>query len=54
VNELVQKVTPTSKKMKKIFRQKFKTPTESIENNKSNDDLKIKEVKRISKPHFQK
>jgi hypothetical protein len=45
VNDLVSKVTPASKKMKKIFRQEFKTPPESIENKKelNNADLKIEE-----------
>jgi hypothetical protein len=42
VNDLVPKVTPTSKKMKKIFRQEFKTPPELIE---SKVNLTIKEVK---------
>jgi hypothetical protein len=35
VNDLVPKVMPTSKKMKKIFRQEFKTPPESIKNKKN-------------------
>jgi hypothetical protein len=44
VNDLVLKIMQTLKKMKKIFRQEFKTPPESIESKKTND-LKIKEVK---------
>jgi hypothetical protein len=44
VNDLVLKIMQTLKKMKKIFRQEFKTPPELIESKKTND-LKIKEVK---------
>jgi hypothetical protein len=44
VNDIIPMVMSTSKKMKKIFRQEFKTSLQLIENKKMND-LTIKEMK---------